>query len=259
MEIGRPYSRLLCRLDQLNALSQHDRLRVAELPLTVCNCDANQRIARRGDKSSRCTLVLGGFLCSHKQVAGSRRQITSFFVPGDIADLQTLHLPSLDQDISALGPAVVAFLPHAAFAKMIGSSPRLTQAFWREALIQAAIYREWVVNLGRRDAIARVAHVLCELTLRLQTVGLARDRRFSMHWTQMDLADSCGISNVHANRIVQELRRLGLFDWDSRQIRIRDWEALARLGDFSADYLHLQKAETLSGLVPQDLLEYASP
>jgi CRP-like cAMP-binding protein len=259
MEIGRPYSRLLCRLEHFDILSLHDRQRVAELPLTVVNCVANQQIVRIGEKSSRCTLVLGGFLCGHKQVGGSRRQITSFFVPGDIADLHALHLPSPDQDISALGPAVVAFLPRAALADMLGNSPRLAKAFWRETLMQAAVYREWIINLGRRDAIARVAHVLCELILRLQTVGLARDLCFSMHWTQMDLADACGISNVHANRIVQELRRLRLIDWDSRQIRIRDWEALVRLGDFSPNYLHLRDAEAHGISAPQGLLEPAEP
>jgi CRP-like cAMP-binding protein len=240
MEIGRPYSRLLYRLDRSGALSPQDRQRVAELPMTVTNVAASQEVAHHGDAPSRCTLVLGGFLYSSKLASGSRRQITSFIVPGDIADLHTLHLDSLDHSLSALGAAVVAFLPHAALRDMLDRSPQLAQAFWRETFIEAAIAREWLTNLGRREAIARVAHVVCELAVRLQAVDLARNLCFSIAWTQTDLADACGFSSVHANRVVQELRRLGLVDWDSKQVKIRDWQALAKLGDFSDHYLKLR-------------------
>jgi len=241
---------LLQRLEHFNHLSGEDKQRIAELPLTVTNVASNQQVAKPADTPSRCTLVLGGFLYSHKMVNGSRRQIMSFLVPGDIADLHALHMPSYDHGLSTLGPAVLAFVPHSAFLRALDGSPRLSQAFWRDALIQAAIYREWVVNLGRRDAIARVAHVVCELTLRLQVVDLARNFCLQMPWTQMDLADACGISNVHANRVVQELRRRGLVDWDARQVRIRDWDGLARLADFSDAYLRMPATlkETLTPL-----------
>ena len=250
MEIGRPYSRLLHRLERLHALSAHDRQLIAELPLTVANFSANEEIAGHGEATSRCTLVLGGFLYSHKRVNGSRRQITSFFIPGDIADLHTLHLAPLDHGLATLGPAAVAFMPHAAFRDMLDRSPRLSKAFWRDTFIRLAILREWVTNLGRRDSISRVAHVICELAVRLQGVDLAPNLCFSIPWTQTDLADACGISNVHANRVVQELRRLGLVEWDSRKIRIRDWDAIAKIGDFSDEYLQLGrplKREPLSG------------
>jgi CRP-like cAMP-binding protein len=239
MEIGRPYSRLLHRLERLSPLSAHDRQLIAELPLTVANFSANEEVARQGDAPSRCTLVLGGFLYGHKRVSGSGRQITSFFVPGDIADLHTLYLAPLDHNLSTLGPAVVAFMSHGEFKKMLDGSPHLSQAFWRDTFIRLAIMREWVTNLGRRDAIARVAHVVCELAARLQNVDLAQNLSFSIPWTQADLADACGISNVHANRVVQELRRLGLIEWDSRKVRIRDWEAVAKIAGFSDEYLKL--------------------
>jgi CRP-like cAMP-binding protein len=257
MEIGRPYSRLLHRLERLNALSAHDRQLVAELPLTVANFSANQEVARHGEVPSRCTLVLGGFLYGHKHVNGSRRQITSFFVPGDLADLHTLHLAPLDHGLSTLGPAVVAFMPHDAFSDMLDRSPHLTQAFWRDTFIRLAIMREWVTNLGRRDAIARVAHVVCELAFRLQNVELAQNFSFSIPWTQTDLADACGISNVHANRVVQELRRLGLIEWDSRKVTIRDWNAVAKIGDFSDEYLQLGRPIEREPLLAAKLPEHA--
>jgi CRP-like cAMP-binding protein len=256
MEIGRPYSRLLYRLERSNDLSPQDRQRVAQLPLTVANLAADQEVARYGEAPSRCTLVLGGFLYNHKLASGSRRQITSFLVPGDIADLHTLHLLSLDHSLSALGPAVVAFLPHAALKDVLNTSPQLARAFWRETSIEAAISREWVTNLGQREAIARVAHIVCELAVRLQAVDLARNLCFSILWTQVDLADACGISSVHANRIVQELRRLGLVEWDSKQVKIRDWNGLVKIGDFSDDYLQLRAAAKIRPWLGEEAPEH---
>lgn len=237
MEPGRPFSRLLFRLERLNTLSAADRQRIIDLPLKLVNCPADREIVSYGYSTSRCTLVLDGFLYSHKSVAGSRRQITSFFVPGDVVDLPTLYLPKVDHTIATLGPAVLAFVPHTALLAVLNESSALAQIFWRETLLQAGIFQEWVVNLGRRDAFARLAHIVCELTVRLQSVGLARDLSFSMPWTQADVADACGISSVHANRVIQELRHLELVEWDSRRLKIRNWNALVRFGDFNDDYL----------------------
>src|SRR5215216_1984991 len=244
METGRPFSRLLSRLERFNTLSAIDRQRIVDLPLKLVNYPADREIVSRGYSISRCTLVLDGFLYSHKPGAGSRRQITSFFVPGDIVDLPTLFLPNVDHTIATLGPVVLAFVPHAALKEVLDESSALAQAFWRETLMQAANFQEWVVNLGRRDAFARLAHIVCELTVRLQAMGLARDLSFAMPWTQTDVADACGISSVHANRVIQEFRHLGLVEWDSKRVKIHDWDALVRLGDFNADYLQYRAATT---------------
>src|SRR5215217_6670668 len=250
MDTGRPYSRLLFRLERLNTLTAEDRQRIVDLPLKLVNYPADREIVSRGYSASRCTLVLDGFLYSHKPVAGSRRQITSFFVPGDVVDLSTLYLPKVDHTIATLGPAVLAFIPHASLKDALDESSALAQAFWRETLMQAAIFQEWVVNLGRRDAFARLAHIVCELTVRLQAMGLARDLSFAMPWTQTDVADACGISSVHANRVIQEFRHLGLMEWDSKRVKIRDWDALVRLGDFNDDYLQHRAATTKEAPLP---------
>jgi CRP-like cAMP-binding protein len=237
MDTGRPYSRLLFRLERHNRLSAIDRQRIIDLPLQLANYPAECEIVSYGYSTSRCTLVLDGLLYSRKPAGGSRRQITSFFVPGDVVDLPTLYLPKVDHTVATLGPAVLAFVPHAALKRVLDESSALAQAFWRETLLQAAIFQEWVVNLGRRDAFARLAHIVCELTVRLQSVGLARDFSFSMPWTQRDVADACGISNVHANRVIQELRHLELVEWNSRRLKIRNWSALVRFAGFNDDYL----------------------
>jgi CRP-like cAMP-binding protein len=250
METGRLYSRLLSRLERSSALSAIDRQRIADLPLKLVNYPDDCEVVSYGHALSRCTLVLDGFLYSHKIVAGSRRQITSFFIPGDFVDLPTLYLPKVDHSVSTLGPAVLAFVPHAALKEILDKSPALVQAFWRETLMQAAIFQEWVVNLGRRHAFARLAHIVCELTVRLQATGLARDLSFAMPWTQMDVADACGISSVHANRVIQELRHLGLLEWDSKRVKIHDWDALARLADFNDDYLQYRAATIKEAPLP---------
>jgi CRP-like cAMP-binding protein len=248
MDTGKPYSRLLLRLERFGALSVEDRQRLADLPLKVVNYSAGEEVVSNGFAPSRSTVVLSGILFSHKQVGRSRRQITSFFVPGDLADLSIFYLPRVNHRINALGPAVVAFVQNAALKEMLDKSPALAQAFWRETLMQAAMVQECVANLGRRDAVARIAHILCELTARLQIVGLAQTFSFSMPWTQMDVADASGISNVHANRVIQELRRLGLVDWDSRQVKIRDWDALVQLADFRDDYLQFTTVDEKSSI-----------
>src|SRR3954451_264484 len=250
MESGRPYSRLLLWLERFDALRTPDRQRIIDLPLKLVNFPADREVVSYGYPSPRCTLVLDGFLYSHKTVAGPRRQITSFFIPGDIVDLPTLYLPKVDHSISTLGPAVLAFVPHTALKEVLDVSPALAQAFWRETLMQSAIFQEWVVNLGRRDAFARLAHILCELTVRLQAIGLARDLSFAMPWTQIDVADACGISSVHSNRVIQALRHLGLVQWDSKRVKIRDWDALARLGDFNGDYLQYRAATPKEAPLP---------
>ncbi|WP_022724349.1 Crp/Fnr family transcriptional regulator [Rhodopseudomonas sp. B29] len=246
MEIGRPYSRLIHRLEACRPLLPEDRQHIADLPLTVANFGAGQEIVRQDDAPTRCTVVLSGILSAHKRVDRAQRQITSFFLPGDIADLSALYLPALDYGVTAVGSAVVAFVPHNALQSAMDRAPTLTEAVWRQSLIQAATFREWLATIGRRDALSRVAHLVCEIAVRLQAVGLARDLRFSIPWTQTDIADACGISNVHANRVVQKLRRRGLVEWNTQGISILDWSGLVAVGGFSAEYLALAPSLSLA-------------
>jgi CRP-like cAMP-binding protein len=236
METGRSYSRLVSRLDRASSLTGADKRLLADLPLTVMNIAAGHAIDQ--SERSQCVLVVSGFVCGSKRVGGTARQIISVAVPGDIIGMHGMLLRGSDHSLSALGPAVVASLPFDALEEVLDQSPRLVRAFWRQSFIEAAILREWITSLGRREAIARVAHLICELVVRLQAVDLAKDGSFALCWTQMDVADVCGISTVHANRVVQELRRLDVVEWDAKQLKICDWERLAKIGEFSAEYLN---------------------
>jgi len=235
----RDLQRFVDRLTRRSVLTAEEQQAILDLPCHAQQVGSNKDFVALGDTVDHASFIVEGFVGRFDQTVEGKRQITAIHIPGDIADLHTLHLAPLDHELSALGPAVVAFMPHRAFRYMLDRSPHLTQAFWRDTFIRLGIMREWVTNLGRRDAIARVAHVVCELAVRLQNVDLAQNLSFSIPWTQTDLADACGISNVHANRVVQELRRHGLMDWDSRKVMIRDWDAVAKIGDFSDEYLQL--------------------
>jgi CRP-like cAMP-binding protein len=162
-------------------------------------------------------------------------------VPGDIPDLQTLHLNVMDHDLTSVGRAVVAFIPHDWFNRTLDRAPSLAHVFWREILIDAAVYREWIANIGARDAIARIAHLICEIEARLAAVGLVSDNAFSVPFTQRDLADACGLSNVHVNRTLQELRTRGLIGWEGRTITILKRDDLETIADFQRSYLHLKQ------------------
>jgi CRP-like cAMP-binding protein len=243
MQTGQPYTKFVQRLESIVELSSEDIRLLSEMPTSVRSYGADQDIIREGDTPSQCCLLLDGFLYRHKIANGSTRQIFSFQVPGDIPDLHSLHLSRMDHNLTSLGSTIVAFIPHSYFRQALPRSQQLTHALWRETLVDAAVYREWVVNVGAREALARVAHVLCELKLRLQAVGLVNDGTFTMPCRQTDIADAVGITAVHANRVIQELRGKGLIQWEGKTVTIHQWDELAEVGDFSADYLHLRKEE----------------
>ena len=230
---------LVDRLRAIATPSAADLNLLAEMPTMVKSFGDGGHILRDGDISAHCCLLLEGFLARHK-IAGDRSQILSFHVPGDIPDLQTLHLPVMDHDLTSVGRATVAFISHDWFNRTLDRSPSLSHMFWREILIDAAVYREWIANIGARDAIARIAHLICEIEARLAAVGLVRDNTFNVPFTQRNLADACGLSNVHVNRTLQELRMRGLIVWEGRTVTILKRNELETMGDFQRSYLHLK-------------------
>jgi CRP-like cAMP-binding protein len=147
----------------------------------------------------------------------------------------------MDHDLRSVGPSTLAFVSHSFLIDMLVKSPALMQAFWRETLVHAALYREWVGNLGSRQALPRVAHLLCELATRLEIVGLLEKDSFDLPFTQQDLADACGLSTVHVNRTIQELRRQKLIEWEGRVVRLLQRTELEDLAEFNPDYLHVGK------------------
>jgi len=239
MQKGFAFSKLADRLTSIAELPENDLELLTRMPSTIGHFASRDHILRKTDQPSRCCVLLQGYLCWKGDNDG---QITSIHVPGDIPDLHALIAPRLEAHLIALGPAVVAFVPHGFFQEITSLSSSLRHALRLLGIIDAACLRNWIVNLGSRDSLTRVAHLICEITMRLQAVGLARDDRFASPFTQSDLASACAISAVHANRIIQDLRRKEVLKWHSRTITVSNWQALTRLAGFEPDYLGLRNS-----------------
>jgi CRP-like cAMP-binding protein len=242
MELEREPYLLIRRIESIAELSASERDALLHLPLTIREVGPDQDIVSEGDRPSQCCLVLSGMVCRYKVTEGGKRQIMSFHVAGEVPDLQSLHLETMDHNLGTLTPCSLAFIAHQTLLALFARHPRLGSVFWRETLIDAAIFREWVVNVGRRDALSRLAHLLCELYLRHKAVGLVTDHAFEVPITQTEFADATGLSAVHVNRTLQELRIQGLISHQGRLLTILDWEGLKRTGEFDPTYLH-QKPE----------------
>jgi CRP-like cAMP-binding protein len=236
MQTGFAFSKLADHLASLGDVSTNDLDLLAEMPSTIAHFSSHQVVLRHGDESHQCCLLLQGYL-SWQDARGADGQITSISVPGDIADLQTLYRPRIDGNLIALGPSVVALVPHRFFSELSARSPAISRTLLLMLLRDHAIQRNWTINLGSRDALTRVAHLLCEITTRLQNVGLAKDFRLFSPFTQSDLAAACSISPVHANRTIQELRRCKLLQWQGKTLVISDWPRLVQLAGFDPSYL----------------------
>ncbi len=189
------------------------------------------------------TLLLDGIMCRYKDLKNGRRQITQLHVAGDFVDLHSFTLKYLDHDVMALTPVRVAIVPHDNLTQITEALPRLARLYWFLTNVDAAIHREWELSLGRRTAKARLAMLLSELQVRLEVVGLADERGYNLPLTQVDLSECTGLTNVHVNRTVRELREEGLVDLQAGRVVIPDRAALWRAGEFDPRYLYLDKRE----------------
>ena len=231
---------LVRKLESIAPLSDEERHAIVGLPMMVRNLKADQDIVRDHDRPSQCCLILEGFACRYKVIEGGKRQIFSFHIPGDIPDLQSIHLDIMDHSLGTVVASKVAFIPHETVRAFIRAHPRIGDFFWRDTLIDAAIFREWMAGLGRREAYARIAHLFCELYTKFSAVGLVNGHAFGMPLTQAELGDALGLSTVHVNRTLQELRHNGLIKTQGGRVTIEDWDGLRAAGEFDPTYLHLQ-------------------
>ena len=236
---GYPLESIVRSLEGTKRFSEAEQHALRDLPVTIWTVEAQRDIILEGDPVTQCCVVLDGWICCYHLLAEGRRQILSLHVPGDLPDLQCIHLPRPDFGIAAVTRATIGFVPHAALRELATDFPAIAAALWRETLISAAIHRAWITSLGRRDARQRFAHLICELYLRLEAVGLADDHIMPMPLRQPDLADALGLTSVHMNRTLKAMRTGGLIELRSRRLEIRDWAGLSALAEFSPQYLRL--------------------
>jgi CRP-like cAMP-binding protein len=228
-------------------LDEGDRKALLALPYRLQTVEPAAYVVREGERLDRSCLLVSGFAYRHKVTVDGARQIVSVHVPGDFLDLEGALLNIADHNVQALGRCEMAFIPRTAIRELILSHPRVAMAMWIDTLIDSSIFREWVVNVGRRDARSRIAHLLCEFARRLEVAGLAEEYRYELPMTQEQLADATGLTSVHINRTLQALSREGLIERNKRFIAIPKWEALRRVAGFSETYLHLDQVTSVSG------------
>ena len=211
---------------------------VANAGFTLQQVEADQDLVREGDRPSWCPLLIDGFACRYKTLESGQRQIMAFHIPTDFCDLSSLLLRKMDYSIGTLTPVTVAMVPHATILAWTRSYPGLGQLLWRATLVDASISREWIVNVGRRTAYQRTAHLLCELMMQMRAAGLAQGLACDMPLTQVELADALGLTPVHVNRTLQWLRGEGLVEFGGGILRVRNWRELKRAAGFDVTYLH---------------------
>jgi CRP-like cAMP-binding protein len=228
------------KLENFSTLSDEEKRALDEAIGRTKEVGAGEDVVRDGACPSDCTLIVKGFACRYKVLEDGRRQIMSFHIPGDICDLQSLLLEKMDHGIGALVPCKVALIPHRTVLELAENYPGIGRALWRDTLIDAAVFREWMVGIGRRTAHERIAHLLCEVLVRFRSVGLAEDHQCDLPLTQAELADSLGLSAVHVNRVLQDLRGEGLIVFQGKFLRISRWERLKQIAGFDPTYLHLR-------------------
>jgi CRP-like cAMP-binding protein len=225
-------------LESFTRLSEGDQEAIAQVSRTVVDVPARRDAVREGDRARSVHLILSGWGCQYKALPDGRRQIVGFLLPGDFSGLNVYLLKRIDYSIGAITRMRIAEISPEQMEALRHDRPRLTEALRWEQLVHESIQREWTLNVGQRTAYQRIAHLLVEIYLRLRSVGLAQDNSCDFPIAQTDIADATGLTAVHVNRTLQELRREHLIDLERKRLRI-DLERLMDVAMFNPNYLHL--------------------
>jgi len=236
-------SKMIRKLNARVELNSADCDAILALPFVLQSYDAPNYIAREGERGrSVCSFVVDGLAIRQKLTAIGARQIVAIHMTGDFLDLQDLFLNRAAYGVQALTHIETAEIDRRALQALTLERPNVGRAMWIDALVDASIFQEWVVNVGRRDARSRVAHLLCEFSLRMRYAGIAEENSYDLPMTQEQLGDAVGLTSVHVNRTLKSLTAEGLIERDKRHIRLVDWDRISAVGDFDALYLHLDQA-----------------
>ena len=232
---------LITKLAIRDKLSAKERDQLCSLPSRIKEFAAGDDIVPEEVPVDFSTVILRGLSCRQKVFQDGRRQIVSFYIPGEFCDLHSYLLKKMEHGVLALSPCQVALVPHVRLRRITDEQPHLTRLLWISTLLDASIYREWVISMGRRSTFGRMAHLFCELFVRLRAIDLVTNFDYALPVTQTDLSDALGISLVHTNRTLALLRERGLVTFANRTVTIHDWEGLQRAGEFDPGYLHLDQ------------------
>jgi CRP-like cAMP-binding protein len=225
-------------------LSDQDRAAVLALPFTVKTLERGNYIVRDGDKPTQSCVMLTGYSVRLKVSGEGKRQILAVHMKGDLVDLQNSLLKIADHSVQMLTTGKVAMVPREEVVRLAVERPQVGQAMWMDTLVEGSIAREWIMNVGQRNARTRISHLLCEFSLRLKLAGLGEDDRYELPMTQEQLGDASGLTSVHVNRTIMALEREGLINRPTpRSIQIGNLRDLAKVADFDSSYLHLREGD----------------
>jgi CRP-like cAMP-binding protein len=231
----------LMRLRARDTVSAKEEQVIRDAVLETRDVPARTTIIHAGQLLSTSTLLLDGLMCRYKDLRSGERQITELHVPGDFVDLHSFSLKRLDHNIMALTPCRVAAVPHQRLTRITEEHPHLARMYWFSTNLDAAIHREWEVSLGRRSAVSKTAHLFCELHIRLGLVGLADETGYDLKLTQIDVAECLGLTAVHVNRTLRDLREQGMVEFNKGRVTINDMARLRKIAEFEPDYLYLKR------------------
>jgi CRP-like cAMP-binding protein len=229
--------RFLDRLTSRSVLSAEEQQAILNLPCRAEHVQANRDFVAMGERVDHACLIAAGMVGRFGQTFEGKRQIMAFHIPGDMADLHSVVQPTAPSALQALSIATILRVPHAALRAITAQYPAIAEALWRDCVVDASILAQWVVNVGRRDARMRLAHLLCESAVRLGVAPADGEILFPFPVTQAQLADATGLTPVHVNRMLQAMRNEGLAEVSTRAVRIPDWDALAAAAEFEPSYL----------------------
>ncbi len=230
----------LLKLRARDKVSPEEERAIRAAVAEIRDYPADRTFIRANQELSVSTLLIDGLMCRYKDLRDGQRQITELHVSGDFADLHSFTLKRLDHNLMTLTPCRVGIVPHDRLQAITEAHPHLTRLYWFMTNLDAAIHREWELSLGRRSALARIAHLFCELNVRLGIVGLAEGGAYDLALTQTDLAECLGLTSVHVNRTLKELRTRGLVEFRGQRVAIQDLEGLERVAEFDPAYLYLE-------------------
>ena len=233
-----PLHLLIRKLESHYPLTAEDRSSIFGLPHKLRKLEAQSYILREGDRPDRCAVLINGYAFRHKLTGSGSRQILSIHIPGDALDFQNMFLDEADHNVQTLTRADVAEIPRHALEELALGQPNVAKAILITTLVEASVFREWVLNIGRRDARSRIAHLLCEFAYRLTAQGLKPEGNIELPMTQEQLADATGLTAVHVNRVLKSLQGEGLLHLERRSMSFPNWQRMRDVGDFNPRYLH---------------------
>jgi CRP-like cAMP-binding protein len=237
-----PGDALASKLGTVARLGDEDLAALHDLTRDSREVPARRNLIREGDRPDHVHLVVEGWAARYKLLPDGGRQILAFLLPGDLCDLHVTVLGQMDHSIATLTRARIAFIPTAAMERL-AERPRLTRALWWSALVDEAVLRAWLTSIGRRDALERIGHLFCELFRRLCNVGLATGNGIELPLTQEEIGDALGLTPVHVNRVLQQMRADGLIVLKRGSLEIPDVARLEKVSGFDPSYLHIERRD----------------